>query len=72
MTYWYFFDNPYYGPDSYVEDGELVYNSMLSAGDTYQLLGRLSGGVYKKEGFDYVIYGENLKDWVLSREYQTR
>ena len=72
MTYWYFFDNPYYGPDCYVEDGKLVYNSMLSAGDNYQLMGRLVNGVYNKEGFDYVIYGETLKDWVLSREYQTR
>jgi hypothetical protein len=32
----------------------------------YQIKGRLVDGVYNKEGFDYVIYGDTLRDWVLS------
>ncbi len=72
MTYWYFFDEPYSGPDVKIEKGELVYNSKLNVGDTYQLKGILREGTYNKEGFDYVIYGENLRDWVLSRDTETR
>lgn len=73
MTYWYFYDNLYYGPDGQiVEGGELVYNTKLNPGDTYQLNGRLVDGVYNKEGFNYVVYGNTVKDWVLSRDYQTR
>lgn len=68
MTYWYFFDNLYYGPDAEIVDGELVYNSKLDVGDSYQLKGRLVGGEYIKEDFDYKIYGETLKDWVLSED----
>jgi poly(3-hydroxybutyrate) depolymerase len=72
MTYWYFYDTPYSGPDCYVADGgELVYNSMLSPGDTYQLKGRLEDGVYNKEGFDYVVYGDSLREWVLSPQPPT-
>lgn len=70
MTYWYFFDQPYYGPDARIVDGELIYNSRLKAGDTYRLRGRLEGGTYNKQGFDYRIYGDSLRDWVLSREYK--
>ncbi len=72
MTYWYFFDNPYFGPDAKIVDGRLVYNSRLNKGDTYQLQGRLRNGSYNKEGFDYIIYGDTLKDWALSRDYKTR
>jgi pimeloyl-ACP methyl ester carboxylesterase len=72
MTYWYFFDNPYYGPDARIVDGELLYNSKLNKGDTYQLKGRLVNGKYNKEGFGYLIYSETLHDWVLSRDYETR
>ncbi len=72
MTYWYFFDEPYYGPDARIVDGKLVYNSRLREGDTYQLKGSLVKGKYNKEGFNYVIYGETLRDWVLSRDYETR
>lgn len=72
MTYWYFFDSPYYGPDAIIKQGKLLYQSKLKKGDTYQLKGRLVEGKYNKEGFDYLIYGDSLKDWVLSREYQTR
>jgi predicted peptidase len=69
MTYWYFYDNLCYGPDAQiVEGGELVYNNRLNPGDTYQLKGRLVDGVYNKEGFDYVVYGDTVKDWVLSRD----
>lgn len=68
MTYWYFYDNPYYGPDAEIVNGELVYNTKLNVGDTYQLKGKLEDGKYNKEGFDYVIYGETLKDWVMSRD----
>jgi len=67
MTYWYFYDNLYYGPDAEIVDGKLLYNSKLNVGDTYQLKGKLTNGKYVKEGFDYVIYGETLRDWVLSR-----
>jgi hypothetical protein len=72
MTYWYFFDKPYYGPDAEIVDGELVYNSELGAGDTYRLKGILENGKYTKEDFDYTVYPETLKDWVLSRDYETR
>ncbi len=72
MTNWYFFNQPYYGPDCKIENSQLVYNSKLNAGDTYQLKGRLVDGSYNKEGFDYVVYDKSLRDWVLSREYQTR
>ncbi|MEL7646637.1 MAG: hypothetical protein AAGU76_01020 [Sedimentibacter sp.] len=65
MTYWYFFDNLYYGPDAEIINGEIVYNTMLNAGDTYQLDGTLTNGKYNKEGFDYVIYGGTLHDWVF-------
>ncbi len=68
MTYWYFFDQPYFGTDCKVENGELVYNSKLKTGDKYQLKGRLVDGTYNKEGFEYVVYSENLRDWVLSRD----
>jgi hypothetical protein len=72
MTYWYFFDNLFYGPDVKIVGGEPVYNTMLEKGDTYQLKGRLVKGKYNKEGFDYIIYGETLRDWVLSRDYAAR
>lgn len=68
MTYWYFYDNPYWGPDAEIINGELVYNSKLNVDDTYELNGKLTGGVYNKEGFKYIIYGEALRDWVLSRD----
>lgn len=69
MTYWYFYDTPYYGPDGQVvKGGELVYNTKLNPGETYQLKGRLVNGIYNKEGFDYIVYSETLKDWVLSRD----
>lgn len=70
MTYWYFFDEPYYGPDAKIVKGELIYNTRLKNGDTYQLKGRLVDGKYSKEGFHYIIYGDALRDWVLSREYE--
>ncbi|MGW8315257.1 MAG: hypothetical protein ACWGNV_06630 [Bacteroidales bacterium] len=72
MTYWYFFDQPYYGPDAKIVSGELVYNSRLKEGEPYQLKGRLEEGEYNKEGFDYVIYGSSLKEWVLSREHEEK
>ena len=72
MTYWYFFDKPFYGPDVKIEGGELVYNTKLTEGDKYQLKGRLVNGKYNKEGFYYIIYGETLRNWVLSRDYETR
>lgn len=65
MTYWYFFDNPYFGPDALIVDGKLTYNTKLKKGDTYQLKGSLIKGVYNKEGFNYVVYGDTLRDWVL-------
>jgi pimeloyl-ACP methyl ester carboxylesterase len=72
MTYWYFFDEPYSGPDAEIVDGQLVYHNKLKEGDSYQLKGRLEQGSFNKEGFDYIIYGNTLKDWVLSRDYETR
>ncbi|UWX54596.1 hypothetical protein NYZ99_17225 [Maribacter litopenaei] len=66
MTYWYFFDEPYYESDVTIKKGELVYNTKLAPGDTYQLKGRLIDGTYNKEGFNYTIYEDTLKDWVLS------
>jgi pimeloyl-ACP methyl ester carboxylesterase len=72
MTYWYFFDNLYYGPDAYISEGNLIYNNKLNAGDKYQIKGRLTNGSYNKEGFEYIVYGETLKNWVLSRDYETR
>lgn len=72
MTYWYFFDRPYFGPDARIVDGKLVYNSKLDTGGAYRLRGRLVEGKYTKEGFNYVSYGDTLRDWVLSRKYETR
>jgi pimeloyl-ACP methyl ester carboxylesterase len=72
MTYWYFFDNPYYGPDAYIEDGRLVYRTRLGEGDAYHIKGRLVDGNYNKEAFEYRIYGDTLKEWVLSRDNETR
>lgn len=72
LTYWYFFDQPYYGPEADIKAGKLVYRSRLNPGDNYQLRGRLVEGTYNKQGFDHVVYPENLRDWVLSREYETR
>ncbi len=72
LNYWYFFDELYYGPDVDIVNGELVYNSKLNVGDTYQLDGALNDGTYNKAGYDYVLYGETLKDWVLSRDWETR
>jgi len=72
MTYWYFFDNPYYGPDAEILKGRLVYNTRLKSGDTYQLKGRMVKGKYNKEGFDYIIYRDTLRDWVLSREHKKK
>lgn len=72
MTYWYFFDKAYYGPDAKIVGGELVYNTRLKKGDTYQLKGRMVDGKYNKEGFNYVIYGNTLRDWVLSRENEKK
>lgn len=72
MTYWYFFDNPYFGPDVNIVNGKLVYNSKLKKGDTYQLKGSLRDGKYNKEGYDYMVYSGTLRDWVLSRDYEIR
>jgi feruloyl esterase len=68
MTYWYFYNSPYYGPDCDIVDGKLIYNNMLNIGDTYQLNGRLFNGIYNKPGFNYKIYGETLRHWVLFPE----
>lgn len=72
MTYWYFFDKPYYGPDAKIVNGELVYDAKLKKGDTYQLNGRLVDGKYNKQGFNYIIYNDTLRDWVLSRDYEKK
>lgn len=65
MTYWYFFDNPYLGPDAKIVDGKLLYNTRLNKGDSYQLKGSLIKGTYNKEGFSYVVYGDTLREWVI-------
>jgi hypothetical protein len=72
MTYWYFFDKPYFGPDAKIINGELLYNTQLKKGDNYQLKGRMVNGKYNKEDFNYTIYDDNLRDWVLSRKYERR
>jgi hypothetical protein len=65
MTYWYFFDKPWYGPDAKIENGNLIYITQLKPGDTYRLKGRLVKGKYNKEDFDYTVYGNSLREWVV-------
>ncbi|MEZ5072491.1 MAG: hypothetical protein R2751_16375 [Bacteroidales bacterium] len=66
LTYWYFYDKPCQGPGArVVEGGELVYENPLNPGDTYRLKGRLTEGAYNKEGFDYLVYPDAVRDWVL-------
>ena len=77
MTYWYFFDQPYQGPDAeIIEGGEmrkvdvigsvrLVYHNALAAGDTYEITEGVNEAV---EGFQYQIYDDSVLEWALSRE----
>lgn len=66
MTYWYFFDQPYQGPDAeIIEGGEMVYHNALAAGDTYEITEGVNEAV---EGFQYQIYDDSVLEWALSRE----
>ena len=68
VNYWYFADEPFWGPDVKVsEDGELVYGTKLSKGDTYKLdsadMGSNTDG--PKDGHLYMIYGDAVEPWAL-------
>lgn len=66
MTYWYFFDQPYLGPDAEItEGGELVYQNALEPGDTYEITEGVNEAV---EGFQYTVYEDSVLEWALSRE----
>ena len=66
MTYWYFFDQSYQGPDAeIIEGGEMVYHNALAAGDTYEITEGVNEAV---EGFQYQIYDDSVLEWALSRE----
>lgn len=66
MTYWYFFDQSYQGPDAEItEGGEMVYRNALAAGDTYEITEGVNEAV---EGFQYQIYDDSVLEWALSRE----
>ena len=66
-TYWYFYDNVYYGPNCAPdENGDLVYSVKLRPWETHHLEG-VGIGEFRAE-YDCVIYPESLRDWALSRD----
>lgn len=64
MTYWYFFDQPYLGPDASITDGELTYQNALESGDQYEITEGVNEAV---EGFQYTVYPDSVLEWALSR-----
>ena len=64
---WYFDDAAYYGPDLTMVDGEIVYNTKLSDGNTYtvQARGASRDGGMEKTGFEYTVYDELFQEWAL-------
>ena len=62
---WYFDDAAYYGPDLTMVDGEIVYNTQLSDGDTYTLECRGSAADSSKAGHEYTVYDELFQEWAL-------
>ncbi len=64
VLYHYFYDTIYYGPDLQVVDGEVVYNSQVQPGETYQLLYR--GNPPSDPEYEYLVYPESTKEWVLN------
>lgn len=68
VNYWYFADEPFWGPDVTVsEDGELVYGTKLAKGDTYKLASEDMGNNAKgpKDGYSYKLYGDAVEPWAL-------
>jgi len=59
VTYWYYFNKVY--TDVY-KDGKA-----LKAGDTYTLPGKESFDYYGAETYEYMVYGESVGEWALSR-----
>lgn len=51
-----------------VENRTLVYGTKLTPEYTGRLNGRPVEGAFSKEGFEYVVFGGSLKDWVLTRD----
>ncbi|MDD6211823.1 MAG: PHB depolymerase family esterase, partial [Clostridiales bacterium] len=69
MTYWYFFDQIYRGPDAEIVNGELVYKNALNPGDTYEITEGVKEAV---EGFKYPVYDQSVMEWALSREKKAK
>ncbi|MCL1809422.1 MAG: hypothetical protein FWG42_06645, partial [Clostridiales bacterium] len=65
LSYWYFADEPFYGPDYEIVGGKLVYNSKLEPGDTYTLLARGAAATSNKVGYEYTVYADALQEWAL-------
>ncbi|MDD6212577.1 MAG: PHB depolymerase family esterase [Clostridiales bacterium] len=63
---WYFDDAAYYGPDLTLdENGEIVYNTKLRDGDTYQLECRGSAATNSKNGYSYMVYDDLYQEWAF-------
>ena len=65
---WYFDDAAFYGPDLEVVDGQIVYNTKLSDGDTYTLDCRGSAAGSSKQGYKYTVYDELYQEWALDKK----
>ena len=65
---WYFDDAAFYGPDLEIVDGQIVYNTKLSDGDTYTLDCRGSAAGSSKQGYKYTVYDELYQEWALDKK----
>ena len=65
---WYFDDAAFYGPDLEIVDGQIVYNTKLSDGDTYTLDCRGSAAGSSKQGYKYPVYDELYQEWALDKK----
>ncbi len=66
MNGWYFDGEAYYGPDLTIGgNGEIVYQTKLSDGDTYDLECRGKAADSNKVGYQYTIYDELFQEWAL-------
>ena len=55
-------------PDLEVVDGQIVYNTKLSDGDTYTLDCRGSAAGSSKQGYKYTVYDELYQEWALDKK----
>ena len=49
-------------------DGQIVYNTKLSDGDTYTLDCRGSAAGSSKQGYKYTVYDELYQEWALDKK----